>query len=94
LQSELENPLEMGMEPWVRELMDEKVERFGFVIYRLSYEGSDEEWKDFLGKLEDGLGSGWEDIIGADNIRGKAMLHWIDGREKGITEGDLVAARK
>jgi hypothetical protein len=94
LQSELENPLEMGMEPWVRELMDEKVERFGFVIYRLSYEGSDEEWKDFLGKLEDGLGSGWEDIIGADNIRGKAMMHWIDGREKDITEGDLVAARK
>jgi len=35
-----------------------------------------------------------EDIIGADNIRGKAMLHWIDGRETGITEGDLVAARK
>jgi hypothetical protein len=82
------------MEPWVKDQTDEKVERFGFTIYRLSYKKSDEEWEMFLGKLKDELESGWEGVIGAEKIRGKARLHWVDGRDRGIPEGNLEAARK
>jgi hypothetical protein len=94
LQPEIETPPERQMESWVSDQSNEKVEKFGFVIYRLSYKESDDEWKNFLGKLKDGLGSGWEGLVGAEKIRGKARLHWVDGREKDIPEGDLEAARK
>ncbi|KAH8749184.1 hypothetical protein F5882DRAFT_421602 [Hyaloscypha sp. PMI_1271] len=67
--------------------------RCGFVVYRFSYEEIDTEWNALLEKLNEGLGSGWEDVIGSERIRGKASLHRIDGREKGIAEEDLGTAR-
>ncbi|KAK0122479.1 hypothetical protein ONS95_010710 [Cadophora gregata] len=94
LQPEIENPPAMRMERWVREQMDEKVERFGFVIYRLAYEGSDGAWKQFLRKVETGIESGLEGLIGVNGIKSKMTLHWIDGREGKIPEGDINAARK
>ncbi|KAH7370910.1 hypothetical protein BKA65DRAFT_590159 [Rhexocercosporidium sp. MPI-PUGE-AT-0058] len=94
LQPEIETPPSMQMERWVRMQMDEKVERFGFVIYRLAYDGSDAEWKAFLRKLEAGIESGLEGLVGVDGIKSKMTLHWIDGREENISEGDVDAARK
>ncbi|KAL5326249.1 hypothetical protein ACEPPN_007387 [Leptodophora sp. 'Broadleaf-Isolate-01'] len=94
LQPEIETPPKMQMERWVRMQMDEKVERFGFVIYRLAYEGSDAEWKAFVRKLEAGIESGLEGLVGIDGVKPKVSLHWIDGREEKIPEGDLDAARK
>jgi hypothetical protein len=44
-------------------------------------------------KLNEGLGSGWNDVVGSEKIRGKATLHWIDGREKDIAKEDLGIAR-
>jgi hypothetical protein len=67
--------------------------RCGFVVYRFSYEEIDTEWNALPEKLNEGLGSGWEDVIGSERIRGKASLHRIDGREKGIAEEDLGTAR-
>jgi hypothetical protein len=67
--------------------------RLGFVVYWFSYEGSDTEWKALLVKLKEGLGSGWEDVVGSEKIRGKATLPWIDGREKDIAEEDLAIVR-
>ena len=80
MQKQIDKPPEIGMESWVSDQCDEKVEKFGFVIYRLSYGESDGEWKAFLEKLKSGLGSGWEGVLGAEKIRGKARLHWVDGR--------------
>lgn len=94
LQTEIENPPEIGMESWVRAQMDEKVEKFGFVIYRLAYEKKDRTWDRFVKNLEMGLNSGLDSLVGADGIKKKATLHWIDGREEKIPEGDVDAARK
>jgi hypothetical protein len=94
LQPQIENPLAREMETWVMNQMDEKIERFGFVIYRLSYKETDAEWKSFTTKLEVGINSGWEGVVGADQIKRKARLHWIDGRDEKIPEGDMAAARQ
>ncbi|KAE8447341.1 hypothetical protein EG329_010899 [Mollisiaceae sp. DMI_Dod_QoI] len=94
LSYEIDSPGERKVEGWVSELMDEKVERFGFVIYRLCYGQSEEEWEDFQKKIEDGINNAWDGIMGADKIKSKATLHWIDGREEKISEGDMDGARK
>lgn len=94
LQPEIEKPPVMQMERWVREQLVKEVGRFGFVIYRLAYEGSDAEWKDFVRKLETGVVSGLEGLVGVDGIKSKMTLHWIDGGEEKIPEGDIDAARK
>ena len=55
---------------------------------------SDAEWKDFVRKLETGIESGLEGLVGVDGIKSKMTLHWIDAGEKKIPEGDIDAARK
>lgn len=93
IQPEMENPSPLRQELWVSHLASEKVVKFGFVIYRLSYAESDEAWEEFLKKLSDGLASGWEGTIGEADVRRKEALHWIDGRSAKIPEGDVKAAR-
>jgi hypothetical protein len=61
--------------------------RFGFVVYGFSYEESDTEWKTSLEKLNEGLGSRWEDVVGSEKIRGKATLRCI-------MEGRRILAKK
>jgi len=78
---------------WVSELSKEGVQEFGFVVYRLRY-GNEGDWSEFVLKMENAVNSGWEGVVGADGIKGKARLHWIDGREEKISEGDLDAARE
>jgi hypothetical protein len=95
LQYLIDQPPELQMESWVRELSDDKVEMFGFVVYRLSYTETDEEWEAFRTKMEDGLDSVWDGIIGSDKIKQKAVLQWVDGRNAdNIPEGNLQAAGK
>lgn len=94
LSYEIESPNERQVEGWVRERMEEKVEEFGFVVYRLCYGESEEEWRKTVKKIEDGINSSWEGIMEGDKIKGKARLHWIDGREEMISEGNLDGARK
>jgi hypothetical protein len=89
----IDNPPERLEEPWVSELSKDRVQEFGFVVYRLCYvdEG---DWSEFVLKMEDAVNSGWEGVVGAEGIKGKARFHWIDGREEKISEGDLDAARE
>lgn len=94
MQPEIGNPKTAQMQAWVAELAEDKVEAFGFVVYRTSYTETEEEWKAFLTRLEYGLESGWEGVIGADQVKKKATLHWIDGREHSIPEGDNAAVQK
>lgn len=95
LQYLIDEPPDRQIETWVCDLSEDEVEMFGFVIYRLSYAETDEEWEAFRTKLEDGLDSVWDGIVGAEKIKQKAVLQWIDGREADNTpEGNLEAARK
>ncbi|KAF4951146.1 hypothetical protein FSARC_12997 [Fusarium sarcochroum] len=68
--------------------------RLGFVAYRLCHKDSSEIWDDFKAKFEADIadwGRGKTDI---DDIRKACKIHWIDGQENEIPDGDIEAARK
>lgn len=67
---------------------------WGFVCYRLTYDQTDEQWATFQEKFsKDFLRSGnW--IQGFDNIISKHGIKFIDGRDFGIAEGDVAAAKR
>ncbi|TGO30223.1 hypothetical protein BPAE_0007g01040 [Botrytis paeoniae] len=90
-QPQILNPSRVEEEDWVRELSS--VDKFGYVIYKTS-KGQNEEWKNFLTRLELGLDSGWEGMIGVENVRQKATLHWIEGLDESIFEDDFADARE
>ncbi|KAH8657081.1 hypothetical protein BGZ60DRAFT_416733 [Tricladium varicosporioides] len=94
LQPEIENPPKAIREAWVRGLSKESVGSFGYVVYRLTYAQSDEEWETSKKQIEAAIESGWEGVVGAENVKQKAKLHWVDGSEEAILEGDLDAARE
>ena len=89
---EMETPPPRLVESWVTALAEPTTEEFGFVVYRLAY-GDEAEWNSFLARFEGGTNSCWEGLVGAEKIRHKSRLHLIDGREQGIAEGDVDAAR-
>lgn len=93
-QPEFENPLALKTESWIRDVSDDNAATFGFVIYRISYTQSNEQWIKFLGLLEEGLNSSWEGYVDVESAKKKATLEWVDGREYNMAEGDLNAVRK
>lgn len=94
LMKQMNNPLPLGVESWVQALADEKVEKFGFVVYRNTYSSTQGAWDTFMANLEAGLSSGWEGVLDPENSKRKATLHWIDGKEEGIPEDDIAAIRQ
>jgi hypothetical protein len=92
-QPEIENPPKMGMEPWVRSLGSETTDKFGFLVYRLSYSESDEEWTSTKDKITKWIENGWEGVVGSETVKSKAVLRWMDGRKVKIEDGDLEGAR-
>lgn len=56
------DPGKWRAEPWVVRLEDPNTEKFGYVIYRLSYDQTDEEWAAFLEQLKQGIGSVWDGV--------------------------------
>lgn len=93
-QTEFENPLPLKAESWVQDVTDDCTERFGFVVYRITYAQTNEQWIEFLALLEEGLNSGWVGMVDANGAKKKATLEWINGSAHGISEGDLDAVRK
>ncbi len=67
---------------------------WGFVCYRLTYDQTDEQWATFQSKFsKDVLRSGtW--IKGFEKIISKHGIKVIDGRDFGIAEGDVAAAKR
>lgn len=94
VQPQIEAPLALEAEGWVRELGRDEGETFGFVAYRVSYEESDDKWAAFLRRVERSVEIGWDDVVGAENTKRKAMLHWVDGQAVGIAEGDLEGVQR
>ncbi|KZL81298.1 hypothetical protein CI238_00332 [Colletotrichum incanum] len=94
-------PPETGDEPWIANLKNtmrmavrHPLRVWGFIGYRISYGHSDEEWRRFLERFKDDV-TGWgEGVKGAADVKPTCELRWIDGREHGIPEGDVEAARR
>ncbi|KAK1585072.1 uncharacterized protein LY79DRAFT_559652 [Colletotrichum navitas] len=99
---ELRGPApETGDEPWITSLKNTlrmsirpRVRVWGFVGYRVSYAHSDEEWKEFLRRVEDDVMAWGQGVDGAADVKPTCRLMWIDGREHGIPEDDIEAARR
>ncbi|KAK4209002.1 hypothetical protein QBC37DRAFT_60435 [Rhypophila decipiens] len=72
---------------------------WGFVAYRLDYSHSHEEWSSFLAKFNSDV-SAWaeagneEHVLGASSIKQSCKITWLDGRDHGIPENDIPAARR
>ncbi|KAF7936971.1 hypothetical protein BELL_0320g00150 [Botrytis elliptica] len=91
-QPQILNPSKVEEEDWVRELGS--FDKFGYVIYKMSKGENEKQWKNFLARLEVGLDSGWEGMMGVDNVRQKVTLHWIEGLDESIFEDDFADARE
>jgi hypothetical protein len=77
-----------GVDPRIQQ------EKWGFVVYRLNYKDSVEDWTGFRAKLDTDVGDWGEWISGSEDIKPSAMLQWIDGNEIGIPEHDIEAAKR
>ncbi|KAF3396416.1 hypothetical protein F1880_006588 [Penicillium rolfsii] len=66
----------------------------GIAIYRLTHEQSESEWSEFVEKLETHISNWGQGQPGSDSIKPHLKLHWIDGKELGLAEGDIEAVKK
>lgn len=86
-------------EPWITsklhfiESAEEKKDN-GLAIYRLTYGQSDDEWLEFVQRLETHICHWGKGQTGSEAIKPHLKLHWIDGRELGFAEGDFEAAKR
>ncbi|KAJ3961362.1 hypothetical protein N0V92_001930 [Colletotrichum tropicale] len=89
-----------GDEPWICEvknmmnLGNRSLRTWGFVGYRICYEHSDEEWKTFLEKFKSDVTAWGDGVRGAGDVKPLCKVRWLDGREHGIPEGDVEAAKR
>ncbi|KAF5517881.1 hypothetical protein CGCA056_v011232 [Colletotrichum aenigma] len=89
-----------GDEPWTCEvkhmmnLGNRSLRTWGFVGYRICYEHSDEEWKTFLEKFKSDVTAWGDGVRGAGDVKPLCKVRWLDGREHGIPEGDVEAAKR
>lgn len=73
---------------------DRAAHRWGFVVYRLTYDQTEEEWTAFQEKFQADISRSGKWIAGSDTIMERAGINFIDGREVGIAEGDIEGARR
>jgi hypothetical protein len=88
--------LKMLMNFYLENGRDRKTHRWGFACYRLTYNQTDAEWAEFAKKLEADMHNpiSGEWINGFDSIADMAGLEIHDGRNLGIAEGDVEAAKE
>lgn len=90
-------PIQLPPVGWIQKLKESiehnEEKRWGFTAYRLTYKETDEEWAEFLKKLNDDLNDWGDDEDGAKDIKDMASLRWFDGKEIGLPEGDIEAAK-
>tara|TARA_R110002003_G_scaffold130_8_gene12219 strand:- start:3517 stop:4935 length:1419 start_codon:yes stop_codon:yes gene_type:complete len=73
---------------------DHDTHRWGFVCYRVTYKQSDAEWRNFMEKFEADMRKAGTWVEGWDSISDMMGLEMIDGRDVGIAEGDVEAAKR
>jgi hypothetical protein len=97
-------PHELGEEHWITILKsrfdfsanhggDPEKHMWGFVCYRLTYTQSADEWAQVKAKIEADVSKSGEWVQGANDVKSTRKLRWIDGKELGIAEGDIEAAK-
>lgn len=91
----------MPKEPWITNALtrlekkpEPLFESEGFVIYRITYGQTDEQWNGFLQKFQAHVDDWGRGHTGSSFIKPYLKLHWVNGEELGIPEGDVAAARK
>ncbi|PLB47601.1 hypothetical protein P170DRAFT_359206 [Aspergillus steynii IBT 23096] len=91
----------MPKEPWITnalQKLEKKPEPMhesqGLMIYRITYGQTDEEWDRFLQRFQAHVDDWGRGHTGSSFIKPYLKLHWFDGKELGIPEGDVAAARK
>ncbi len=68
--------------------------KWGFVAYRLWHGHSDEQWATFLRRFEADVNNWGAGVAGAEGVKEKREIRWLDGRDLGIAEGNVEGARK
>ncbi|KAL4994658.1 hypothetical protein BDV10DRAFT_176279, partial [Aspergillus recurvatus] len=87
----------MPKEPWITDIvgqMKTDEHRVGFVVYRLTYGQSEADWNAFREKFDTHLSEWGRGQTGSAALKPHLNLHWRDGKELGIPEDDIVAAKK
>ncbi|KAI3299374.1 hypothetical protein DTO002I6_1601 [Penicillium roqueforti] len=86
-------------EPWIaacasRIESGRRERRYGFAVYRLTYGQTESEWAEFVRKVEAHVSDWGKGQTGSGAIKNHLRLHWLNGKEFGIPEGDIDASRK
>ncbi|KAI0476526.1 hypothetical protein GGR56DRAFT_666094 [Xylariaceae sp. FL0804] len=84
-------PVGYEKEPWVT--MVRSTEEWGFVVYRTCHSCSDDDWASFREKFDADQADWGAELAGAEALRGRSKLHWLDARDLGVDDGDLGALR-
>lgn len=66
----------------------------GLAIYRLTHGQPESEWLEFVKRLEDHISDWGAGQDGSDSIKPYLKLHWLDGKELGLAENDIEAAKQ
>ncbi|KAJ5676717.1 uncharacterized protein N7477_002350 [Penicillium maclennaniae] len=89
-------------EPWIVAALaqieyakqNDLIENHGLAVYRLTYGQSEQKWIEFVQNLETSIFDWGTGQTGSDAIKPYLKLHWIDGRELSLAEGDTEAAKR
>lgn len=96
-------PLEpVPREPWIAACASQiesgkkegKEEKYGLAVYRLTYGQTESEWTEFVCKVEAHVSDWGKGQTGSSSIKEDLKLHWLDGKELGISEGDIDATKE
>ncbi|OQE40994.1 hypothetical protein PENCOP_c005G07987 [Penicillium coprophilum] len=96
-------PLEpVPREPWIASTVSRiesgkkrgKKEKYGLAVYRLTYGQTESEWTEFVRKVEAHVSDWGKGQTGSSAIKEHLKLHWLDGKELNILEGDIDAAKQ
>ncbi|KAM0438622.1 hypothetical protein ACHAPT_001374 [Fusarium lateritium] len=88
-------PQPPDLDPWIEfAIRSQSYIYLGFVAYRLCHKHDSQVWDDFMTKFESDISDWGRDKTGVDEVRQLCKIHWVDGQENGIADGDIEAARE
>ncbi|KPM42938.1 hypothetical protein AK830_g3638 [Neonectria ditissima] len=85
------------MDLWFKQVLKEYGNprfEWGYVIYQLSHEHSEEQWTSFKAKFEADVADWGHGMAEIDPVRSMCKVHWLDGGNLGIDDGDIEAAKR
>ncbi|KAF5671249.1 hypothetical protein FHETE_4219 [Fusarium heterosporum] len=79
---------------WIEYTRRQSNNRLGFVAYRLCHEYKPEKWDLFRTKFEADISDWGRNMADLAEMRQACKIHWIDGKDNDIADGDIEAAKK